>query len=477
MKFRMSLLAVLSACSRGYESGRPARLSLDMEGAYTVRPRSSIRPPAPEVLEPPGSAVAGNVAPRPAPAPAVAYVPSALQGTPPAEIEIVSQKQLDEYEVVVWEEPSAPAQKTIRVVKGDTLYSLAKKYDVKVYDLAEQNNMKAPFVLKVGGFVKVPDPSRAKQARPAATLVPDLDADKSFIEEPYRQSVEVKKGDTLYSIARANGVPLRDLIEANGISPPYSLSPGQRLNLPATAFHIASKGDTLYGISRRYGVNLKSLAVANGIKPPYSLSVGQKIVLPASTGAPPSGARENVIVKKDGGGQKVVAVDRPRPSSQGDASGSKDERPAPVLSAVAPDGAEGRMEKPGPLSGKGSFLWPVDGKVISGFGVKSNGNRNDGVNIAAPLGAPVLSAENGVVVYAGNELRGLGNLIILKHSGGYMTIYAHNGRLLVKKGARVSRGDKIAEVGKTGRVLTPQLHFEIRQKTKSLDPTAMLDRA
>jgi murein DD-endopeptidase MepM/ murein hydrolase activator NlpD len=114
--------------------------------------------------------------------------------------------------------------------------------------------------------------------------------------------------------------------------------------------------------------------------------------------------------------------------------------------------------------------------VISDFGPKSGGMRNDGINISASLGANVAAAENGVVAYAGNELKGLGNLLIIRHDKDYMSVYAHARDLKVKKGDRVSRGQVIAAVGKTGRVSSPQLHFEIRQKTKAIDPASVLER-
>ena len=131
--------------------------------------------------------------------------------------------------------------------------------------------------------------------------------------------------------------------------------------------------------------------------------------------------------------------------------------------------------KPAPLTSR-RFLWPLNGKVISQYGIKNNGKRNDGINISAKLGSSVIAAENGIVAYAGNELKGLGNLVIIKHDKDYMTIYAHNETILVHKGENVKRGDKIATVGKTGRVTTPQLHFEIREKTKSINPIDVLER-
>ena len=131
------------------------------------------------------------------------------------------------------------------------------------------------------------------------------------------------------------------------------------------------------------------------------------------------------------------------------------------------------VPRPPAVSGKG-FIWPVKGRVISGFGAKAKGLHNDGINIAAKRGTPVKAAENGVVVYAGNELRGFGNLLLIKHANGWVTAYAHNDKLLVKRGQKVAKGQRIATVGSTGGVKKPQLHFEMRRGRTPRDPRKYL---
>ncbi|MBW7945698.1 MAG: M23 family metallopeptidase, partial [Sphingomonadaceae bacterium] len=125
---------------------------------------------------------------------------------------------------------------------------------------------------------------------------------------------------------------------------------------------------------------------------------------------------------------------------------------------------------PPPPAFNGRFIAPVDGRLISRFGAKSGGLYNDGINLRAPAGAPIRAAANGVVVYAGNAIEGFGNLVLLKHDGGWVTAYAHAEDLLVIRGDTVRQGDPIARVGKTGSVDEPQLHFEIRQGKKPVDP-------
>ena len=118
----------------------------------------------------------------------------------------------------------------------------------------------------------------------------------------------------------------------------------------------------------------------------------------------------------------------------------------------------------------GRFLWPANGRIISNFGPRLGGLHNDGINIAAPLGAPIFAAENGVVAYVGNGLKGFGNLILLKHADGWTTAYAHTDKILVKRGTHVKRGEKIGTIGTTGGVSKPQLHFEVRKGARAIDP-------
>ena len=125
-------------------------------------------------------------------------------------------------------------------------------------------------------------------------------------------------------------------------------------------------------------------------------------------------------------------------------------------------------------TGNGQFGWPVQGKIISKYGATADGLRNDGINIGAPAGAPVVAAADGTVAYAGNELRGFGNMILIRHADGWVTAYAHNQSLTVKKGDAVKRGQTIARVGQTGNVTEPQLHFEIRKGTSAQDPMKYL---
>ena len=124
-----------------------------------------------------------------------------------------------------------------------------------------------------------------------------------------------------------------------------------------------------------------------------------------------------------------------------------------------------------------SFGWPVRGRVIAGFGSKPDGTQNDGINLAVPEGTPIKAADDGVVAYAGNELRSYGNLVLISHANGFVSAYAHAGELMVKRGDTVKRGQVIAHAGQTGNVTSPQLHFEIRKGSTPVDPTQYLGGA
>lgn len=261
----------------------------------------------------------------------------------------------------------------------------------------------------------------------------------------------VERGNTVYAISRLYGIPVRAIIEANDLQPPYLLRVGDRLRLPAPRTHRVAKGDTVYSISRRYEVPMSELMRANGITPPFTIVIGQNLIIPG------------------GQSQDTQTASAPKPTVA-----RAPTRPAPPPKRVTP-AQVAALPNPPPRSGR-IFQWPVAGQVVLGFGRHDGGSHNDGINIAAPRGSRVVAAENGIVAYAGNELRGFGNLLLIKHSDGYMTAYAHNQQLLVTRGQKVSKGQVIARVGSSGNVASPQLHFEIREGRKAVDPMRYLPR-
>lgn len=265
--------------------------------------------------------------------------------------------------------------------------------------------------------------------------------------------VVVKKGDTLYSISRRYDVPLREVIENNNLRPPYALRIGQKLKMPKAKYHIVCKGDTLYNISKRYNVDMNSLSKTNKLYAPYSLKIGQKLLLPGSVVSKPQASH--------------YVANTPEVTSKWK---FKNTNNATKLSSRTSGKTYTQIVK----KRNSKFAWPVTGKITSKFGIIAKGRNNDGINIKAPFGSSVKAADAGTVAYAGNELKGFGNLILIKHTGGWITAYAHNDKLLVKKGQKVRKGEKISTVGSSGGVSSPQLHFEIRAGKKAVNPLLYL---
>ena len=253
---------------------------------------------------------------------------------------------------------------------------------------------------------------------------------------------------------------------------------------PAAAHHTVARGDTMYNISRRYGTDVGTLAKRNGIRPPYTISLGQRIELPSAVGTPSPAPVAVAAVPPPAiptpAERVVVSQPPPRPVQL-----ARRAAPAPKLAAVGGPRTKPRIPArpveqavvsigaPPPRVG-GDFAWPVDGHILVGYGPTGDGLYNDGLNIAAPMETPVRAAENGVVAYAGNEIRGFGKLLLIKHDGGLITAYGHNNDLLVRRGDVVRKGQVIARVGASGGVDVPQLHFEIRDGRRAIDPNKLL---
>lgn len=311
------------------------------------------------------------------------------------------------------------------------------------------------------------------------------------------QRVEVRPGETLYALARRYNVPVRSVIELNHLAPPFALRSGQMLDLPQAAYHTVQPGETLYAISRRYGIDSFTLAQANQLAPPFAIQVGQQLAIPTNRPPVPPATEVAAIPPVPAAGpgappQTLVAPPVPsaRPSVTPPPAAAAPEDVPPVAApqqtaAVAvPPPAEPQAATPAPeetpapaIRGTGQFSWPVKGRVLSGYGPTADGLHNDGINIAARKGEPVRAAEAGTVVYAGDGMKGFGHLLLIRHPNGFVTAYAHNDVLLVRKGAAVRRGQIIARAGSSGGVGEPQVHFEIRKGVQAVNPLALLEPA
>ena len=275
-------------------------------------------------------------------------------------------------------------------------------------------------------------------------------------------SVVVQPGDTLYAISRYHQTALQALVEANNLAPPFIIKPGQVLRLPgqpdAPPPPAASAQNQIAS-----GVLAPPVFTPSKRDDEVKQAVSAKVIQPPlSDPSPDSGEDQTGALSMED--DAVPALPPPAPVRKPVEAPEKTAALPAAVPAATP-ARESRVVR---------FLWPAKGPILSDFGPKQNGLHNDGINIAMPPNGPVIAAGDGEVSYAGNGLRGYGNLLLIRHEGGWVTAYAHNSELLVEKGATVKRGQVIAKAGRSGGVTQDQLHFEIRQGAKAIDPKPML---
>lgn len=318
----------------------------------------------------------------------------------------------------------------------------------------------------------------------------------------------VGTSDTLDVLAKRYHVTPQALLAANGYKGPRALSPGQQLIIPhpttaaapapvtapiaaapamapaakpvaavaaPPSTHFVNHGDTLASIARKNHISAAELARANGLDASAKLKLGTRLTVPgaktaaltAPVAAAPVAGTLQPVAAAPAPATKMAAVAAPVQSARlAQATANVEDKPAETPAKAAD--ATGALP---------TFRWPVRGKVVTSYGAKTNGKSNDGINLAVPEGTPVKAAEDGVVAYSGNELKGYGNLVLVRHSNGYVTAYAHASELMVKRGDTIKRGQVIAKSGQSGEVASPQLHFEIRKGSSPVDPLQFLNGA
>jgi murein DD-endopeptidase MepM/ murein hydrolase activator NlpD len=309
-------------------------------------------------------------------------------------------------------------------------------------------------------------------------------------------TIIVGTSDTLDVLAHRYHVTPAAILAANGYKGPRTLSPGQSLIIPhpapaaaapvaaaapmavpaaspavaaAPSVHVVNPGETLASIAHHNHLTVAALAKANHIDPSAKLKLGMRLSVPGKTAAVAPAAPQAALAPAAATLPAVTKVAAGTP--QQSVRLAQANPPAEELAAEAPVKAS---EATGALP---TFRWPVRGKVITSYGAKTNGKSNDGINLAVPEGTPIKAAEDGVVAYSGNELKGYGNLVLVRHANGYVTAYAHASELLVKRGDTIKRGQVIAKSGQSGEVGSPQLHFEIRKGSTPVDPLQFLNGA
>jgi murein DD-endopeptidase MepM/ murein hydrolase activator NlpD len=398
------------------------------------------------------------------------------------------------------------AKKAYVVANGDTVFSIAKRFHVTVEQLREENDLSAKTSIRPGQQIRLPadykapaveaqdeppeaadkadkpDPKTARSHKgktPAAEAADDTGRAASgqvVTVQARGETYKARKGDTLASIADKLDTDVSELKRLNHIKG-KTIKAGQVYRGPSFAEHIytAQAGETLASIAQRFSVSVENLRAENELsKRVISVRQGQKIYLPdgyrdrttgyagpASPAAPPPATDRSEhypTVQRDGAGLPA----RPQPYQPGG-------RPYVAPSVMPQDTTPAPTDAQVSQAGKGKFQWPLRGDILSEFGPKPGGQRNDGINIQASAGDPVRAAADGEVIYAGDQVPGFGNLVLIKHPDGWATAYAHLSRIEVKNQQKITQGQQIGQVGSTGGVPEPQLHFEVRYAGNSQD--------
>ncbi len=421
------------------------------------------------------------------------------------------------------------------VAPGDTLYAIARRFALTPQGLAEANNMSVNESLAVGRRLVLPEAYRDRGATPAPgpsaspparVATPASQPETVTVRRVTGKVVEVsgppvsytvKKGDNLDAIARELKTDRKQLADDNRLKAPYALQPGQKLKGPKTTAkaYVVGEDDTMALVARRFGVTARALAAANDMRVGATLREGRKLTLPS--GYKDRGPiRETVAVPsrpepapRPAAPPPVytpppAATPAPRPPAAAPQPTPQPYTPLPAPPAARPTPPPAARPTPpsairpapapivpssGPVAdstisslGKGRFIWPLRGDVISDFGPKGTGQRNDGINIRAQAGEPVRAAAAGDVVYAGDQVPGFGNLVLVKHADGWVTAYGHLGRVDVKMTQDVVQGQQIGMAGSTGGVSETQVHFEVRyaptpqDRARPVDPKLVLPR-
>ncbi len=302
-------------------------------------------------------------------------------------------------------------------------------------------------------------------------------------------SITIAQGDNLNSISNRYGVPTNAILSANGMTSAAQVEPGRSIVIPvynvnaASASRVApASGAAAPAVARAQSSGLAPVKAKPPLPPVIAKGKAVEPVAPASAHTlnnPKQMADAKLVA-----GQKTAqgAVQKPVVAGKQQVEQAKAtvKPQVPVVAAsaevakptaVAPKDADQTASLPSADKSTAEFRWPAKGRVISGFG---SGGNNEGINISLPEGTPVRATETGTVTFAGDDVKSYGNLVLIKHDNGYISAYAHNGTLNVKRGERVTRGQVIAKSGQSGDVTSPQLHFEIRKGPKPVDPVPYL---
>jgi murein DD-endopeptidase MepM/ murein hydrolase activator NlpD len=355
------------------------------------------------------------------------------------------------------------------VQQGDTVYRLAREFNTSPDAILEANKMSSAADITKGQTLMIPAGIGRFGKLEAVAAVP------STLEKPVEQVAAVtlvepaKPATTEVTGPSGARYKLTDTVASQAQAEPAvadvepAAGPVESVTKPSGVSvleHRVEPGETVYRIAQKYGASVIDIMGANDFAAPQDLKAGTVVKVPVANGKAPAVA--------DGKMPKVI---------------EEAEQVASLNTKTANDSAMTEVQaalhkgKVDPVASRTKGLvWPVKGSVLNGFGVQGQGVAHTGISIKVPANSPVMAAESGKVVYADKALRTYGNLVLIRHDNGMVTAYGHNNALLVVKGETVKKGQTIALSGNTGNVKDPQLHFEVRQNARAIDPLAVLPK-
>jgi murein DD-endopeptidase MepM/ murein hydrolase activator NlpD len=364
---------------------------------------------------------------------------------------------------------SAASGSTVVVSAGETLNGIARKHGVAAAAIIQANNLKPPYGVQTGQKLVLPG---ASEPAPVVASVKPASAKSDLKPLAVKAAPVMAPVAEPISNATVASAP-RASVQATALAAPEPMkSPtvaGSTLKVEkAPAPVVVAKAEALPPVVPseaqhvlRLPTRPKADTETSAVPPvePHVLRTPTRPKIETVAATPAVATSEQHVLRLPAQYAKLTTDAEPDSTSA-----AKSMSPKAVLG------------EPPPRSGR-SFQWPVKGKVLSSYGPKPGGLRNDGLNIAASRGEKVVAADNGVVAYAGDGLKGFGNLVLIKHAGGFVTTYAHNDKLMVKRGDKVRRGQVIATVGESGSVTQPQVHFQVRQGAHAVDPRPLMERS
>ncbi|MCT4656141.1 MAG: peptidoglycan DD-metalloendopeptidase family protein [Cohaesibacter sp.] len=430
-----------------------------------------------------------------------AQAPAAVRQPSGPQVASVAPLSLDRNQVRTSGRWTSAGGTMVQVRPGEDIHALSRRYGVPAKAIADVNGLVDQSFVAPGQRVLIP----VYQQQTTYGTGPSIGA----------QRVAALSNNNSYAVPSVIRTPKANPLRLQRKTPYGQQIVRMQETANASQRHMVMPGDTLTGIARRYNVPISNLAAANNLTTNSPVRMGQRLRIPAAQAAGvdytstasirPQSASFAVNPAQSGviGSLKRIPVAKPRQLVRQQAPVVRVRSAGPiaalpkakqrvaalkprdipqatkpkVMSDVSPASAQvasNNSQSVSAAAGQPKFRWPVRGRIISNFGRKRDGGRNDGINLAVPAGTSVRVAEGGTVIYSGSKLKGYGNLVLVQHANGWVTAYAHNDKVLVSKGQQVRRGQIIAQAGKTGNVDSPQLHFELRIKGDPVDPVPYL---